>query len=147
MAIKHFYNWKPDTCGCNIKDAWECDDDGNNDKLLGYGGQVNEKCEDHKDVPDDELYGVIKVECYEKNLINTVMLGLTGKDFGFHEEVIEKDKKIMKLKEGVSFGWHFTGKNKNRKLDFSIEGATPSQTKDVRNEIDEQLKLWKSNPI
>ena len=126
--------WKPDTCECMVEEIY----DGSN--IVG-GGQVLHKCEAHRDVPDDELYGVLYStdltqpptgENARKNMVLRILLGHEEiKGLGLEETKTNPDgsEAGLGLKAGVEYGWSFSGTGKDRVLRVEVKGATLTKAK------------------
>lgn len=111
--------WKPDTCNCIIEEIY------NGNEILG-GGAIVKKCESHKNVPDNELYGVLYSNPDGENKRkNTLYKHFLENNKGVISEDIEQDdgSVITKFKKGINFNWSFSGLDKDRVLEVEITGA------------------------
>lgn len=138
--------WRPDTCGCKVEE--------NYDDNIETLGKVLVKCETHKDVLDDELYGVIYSnpdgENKRKNLVYGILLGLDEiKDLGLEEKKLVKDgsERVVGLRQGIEYIWSFEGMGKERKLNVEIGGVDLSsvQKKSIKDLCDKKFGLNKVN--
>lgn len=138
--------WKPDTCECEVEEIY------NGTEIIG-GGQVLHKCKAHKDLQDDEVYGVLYAnpdgENKRKNEIEAMLLGQRGIDFGLHEQKFNKDDEPAGVgwKKKLKYKWAFTGNGKDRVLSFEIKGANISDEnrKIIQQKCQEKFGINKVN--
>lgn len=120
--------WKPDTCKCEIEEIYS------GTEITG-GGQVITKCLAHKDVADEDLYGVLYAnpdgENKMKNQVFRILLGYEEiKDLDIAEEKFEKGKSQgLELKDGIEYDWHFEGEGASRVLKVEVKGTDLTQEK------------------
>ncbi len=106
--------WSPiGNCNCRVEETW----DENIGEILSCS-QVLNKCEAHQGVKDEELYAVLMSEDQSKSHTMRILLGLEGVSFG-----LEDDTNSHTFKQGVTFNHSFIGKDKDRQLIFSLDGA------------------------
>ncbi len=115
--------WKPDTCKCVLEEQYDKDI---KDFTITCSQIIN-KCEDHTDVPDEELYGVIYAnpdgENKIKNLVHKTLI--EHPDLNFSKRILNKDgTSTLSLKDGIEYEWSFTGKGKSRSLNVKLTGVT-----------------------
>lgn len=112
--------WRPDTCGCVVLEDY--DTQGNK-----YCCGVEHKCEAHKNVPDDALYGILYANHDGENKVkNKVLQELLDEGetepFGISEEDVGKDGRPFKrIKKGCKCSLTFTGEGSERVLEVDVE--------------------------
>lgn len=126
--IKYMRTWKPDTCECVVEELYE------GSQIVG-GGEVLKKCDNHAEVADEDLYGVLYAnpdgENKVKNQMHRVLLGMEDvKGLGLEESVTREDgTQEIKLKKDVEYKWSFEGIGYNRKLKVEVPGGNLTKTK------------------
>ena len=103
--------WKPDTCECEIEfETWETPN-----------AVFPKVCDAHKDVPVEELWGVIYGnDDSDMKVKHKVLTALLEK-----EELADTDERgVKQLKKDIKFDWNFSGTGKERVFNFEVKGAT-----------------------
>lgn len=115
--------WKPDTCECHVEEIYD------GSVIVGMG-RVLRKCEAHRDVPDEELYGVLYAnpdgENKRKNIVLRVLLGYEEiRGLGLEEMKYNPDgtEAGLGLKVGIEYRWSFSGTGKDRILQVEVRGG------------------------
>jgi hypothetical protein len=125
--------WKPDTCECLVEEIYD------GAEIVG-GGAVLKKCDVHKGVPDEELYGVLYSNPDGENKRKNQMLSILLSQDSVKGLNLEETKKNEKgedagvgLKSGIEYVWHFEGEGSDRILKVEVKGAalTAEQKQDI----------------
>lgn len=151
--------YRPDTCAgfaTNQGCYFEEDYDGSVMPPVFKGiGKIFHKCEAHKDVSDDELYGVITgntdSEMKRKSLVLRILMEEESvKDLGLLESKINPSGDLVKVfKPGVDYNWQFFGSGKSRVLKWSVKGAvlSDSQKLEIQSIFDTKLGVGKAEVL
>lgn len=117
--------WGPDTCGCKVVEIYE------REPYRVVSTRVERKCQDHSDVPDDDLYGVLFAnhdgENKRKNQVEAILLGQRElKNLNLHEQKFDKNGSPAGIgwKKGLKYKWSFSGVGKDRVLHVEVDGAS-----------------------
>jgi hypothetical protein len=122
-----FYNWKPDTCECQVEERHDTEIDGREAFTLS---KVLKRCPVHEGLTDEELWDTIfDKENKVKNQMLRVLLGYEGLKLNLEESKKNTDGSNagLGLKEGIEYNWSFEGTGKDRKLKVDIKGANLTQ--------------------
>lgn len=130
--------WKCGTCGCHIRQRNENPGD------YPIFIKVEKKCPAHKDVPDDELFGVLlsnpDSECARASAIFRALLAVP--------ELVFEDPKTgaVELKNQPVWREHFVGSGSDRKLEVTLDGVKPDELKmmEINGSLDQELGVGKA---
>ena len=130
--------WSPDTCGCVIDYQWDPALPAELRAHTVY--DIVKACADHSALPSNRAnhYAAVLGENVRKNKV----LGKLLQDDDLSEEVMTDNGDVYrKLKNGVKFGWSFSGSGVDRVLKVKLTGS-PVQAKhksDAKNWADAEF--------
>lgn len=136
----HVTRWRPDTCGCDIEYEWD-DALPLESRTLSYHA-TRKTCAEHAGLSGVALYTAIVDNNQRKNRVHGYLL----EDNDLAENFTAEDGQVyLRFKQGIGFGWQWTGADNDRVLEITVFGIslTIPQRNKIQNWLDNNFGAGK----